>query len=105
MTGAFSDGNTKLIFVKCPKEVLQAREAARTNRCTGSAEASDAYLFPKDGFDLTAYTHALSAAECAERIFQRVFPEIPDDHVSCHIRICRSHAMRQSAVQYGQGIR
>ena len=56
--------------------------AARGNRCPGSAAASDEYLFPKDGYDLTVDTHVMSSAECAEQIFQCVFPEVPDDHVS-----------------------
>ena len=48
----------------------------------GSAEASDAYLFPKDGYNLTVDMHAMSAAECAERVFRYVFPEAPESHMS-----------------------
>lgn len=82
LINSFGDGNTKLIRVTCPREILQAREAARRNRCPGPAQASDEYLFPKDGYDLTVDTHVISAAECAEQIFQCAFPEVPDDHVS-----------------------
>ena len=73
LTDAFNDCSRKLIRVTCPREILKAREAVRRNRCPGSAEASDAYLFPKDGYDLTVDTHAASAAKCAERIFESIF--------------------------------
>ncbi|MBR3126279.1 MAG: hypothetical protein IKF42_12785 [Mogibacterium sp.] len=65
--------NTKLILVTCPREVLLVREAMRRNRRPGSAEASDTFLFPKDGYDLRIDTHVMSAAECAERIFEFIF--------------------------------
>ena len=73
LAGAFKECDIKLIHVTCPRKILVMREKARGNRSPGSAEASDAYLFPKDGYDLTVDTHAMSAAECAERIFQCVF--------------------------------
>ena len=82
LTDAFGGRRSALIRVTCPREILLAREAARGNRCPGSAEASDAYLFPKDGYDLTVDTHAMSAAECAELIFRCVFPEAPESHMS-----------------------
>lgn len=75
LTDAFHDCDRKLIRVTCPREVLQAREAARGNRCPGSAEASEAYLFPKEGYDLTVDTHAMSGPECAELVCQYVFQE------------------------------
>ncbi|MBR5114329.1 MAG: AAA family ATPase [Oscillospiraceae bacterium] len=78
LTDAFHACNMKLIRVTCPREILKTREAARGNRCPGSAEASDAYLFPKDGYDLTVDTHAMSAEECAERIFESIFHEGPE---------------------------
>ena len=75
-TGSDDDrSNMKLIRVTCPKEVLLAREAMRGNRCPGSAEASDTFLFPKDGYDLMVDTYVMSAAECAERIFESAFYE------------------------------
>ena len=79
---AFHDCSRKLIRVTCPREVLKAREAARGNRCSGSAEASDAFLFPKDGYDLRVDTHAAFATECAERIFEFIFQEGPADHMN-----------------------
>ena len=79
LTDAFNGCDTKLIRVTCPREVLKAREALRGDRCPGSAEASDAYLFPKEGYDLTVDTHAASAAECAERIFSFIFQQGPED--------------------------
>lgn len=79
LTDAFSAYDPKLIRVSCPRDVLQAREAARGDRCPGSAEASDAYLFPKDGYDLTVNTQAASAAECAERIVEFIFHEGEDE--------------------------
>ena len=82
LTAAFSGRRSALIRVTCPREVLLAREAARGNRCPGSAEASDAYLFPRDGYELTVDTHSMSAAECADRIFRYVFPEAPESHMN-----------------------
>ena len=61
------------ILVSCPPEVLRKRETARGNRCPGSAQASAAYLFPKDGYDLTVDTHSMSVADCAEQIFAHCF--------------------------------
>ena len=79
LTGTFAGCRTILIRVTCPREVLQAREAMRADRCPGSAEASDACFFPKDGYDLTVDTHAMSGAECAERIFAFIFQEGQED--------------------------
>ena len=39
------------------------------NRCLGSAEASAAYLFPKDGYDLTVDTHSMTSADGTEQIY------------------------------------
>jgi len=61
------------ICVSCPLEVLRQREAARGDRCPGSAEASAAYLFPQDGYDLTVDTHSMTAADCADRIYEHCF--------------------------------
>ena len=82
LTAAFSGRRPMLVRVTCPREVLLARESARGDRCPGSAEASDAYLFPRDGYELTVDTHSMSAAECADRIFRYVFPEAPESHMS-----------------------
>ena len=73
---SLGDCNMKFIHVTCPREILQAREAERRDRCLGSAEASDEYLFPKDGYDLTVDTHAMSTEECAEQIFTSFFNKL-----------------------------
>ena len=56
------------VHVDCPLEVLLQRENARGNRCIGSAEASWQYLYPKDGYDLTVNSGAMSSVACAETI-------------------------------------
>ena len=73
LADALRDRRVWTIRVSCPPEVLREREAARGNRCPGSAEASAAYLFPKDGYDLTVDTHSMTAADCAERIYAQCF--------------------------------
>ena len=62
-----------VIHVSCPLEVLREREVARGNRCLGSAEASAAYLFPKDGYDLTVDTHSMTSADGTEQICAHCF--------------------------------
>ena len=57
------------VHVTCPLNVLLQREHARKNRCLGSAEASYTYLFPKDEYDVTVDTSAMSPAECSEKIY------------------------------------
>ena len=63
-----------LVRVTCPLAELRRREAARGDRCPGSAEASAAYLYPREGYDLTVDTRAMSAAECAAQICSGLFP-------------------------------
>ena len=46
------------------------RELARKNRCLGSAEASQVYLYPQEGYHITVDTHAMTPEECATRICQ-----------------------------------
>ena len=58
----------RTVHVTCPLEVLLQREFARQNRCLGSAEASFTYLYPKDGYDLTVDTSAMTSAQCAGKI-------------------------------------
>lgn len=57
-----------LVYVTCPLAELERREKERRNRCLGSAEASNQYLFPKDGYDLTVDTFHLSVEECSLHI-------------------------------------
>lgn len=56
------------VHVTCPLAVLLQREFARQNRCLGSAEASYTYLYPKDGYDLTVDTSAMTSSQCAQKI-------------------------------------
>ena len=53
LTEACGAAVLKKVLVTCPAEILRQREAARGDRCVGSAEASAQYLYPKDGYDLT----------------------------------------------------
>ena len=60
------------VRVTCPLEILRQREEQRKNRCLGSAEASDTYLFPKDGYCVTVDTHGMTPSECSLRIYQEL---------------------------------
>ena len=73
LTDALHGYRVWMIRVSCPLEVLRKREAARGDRCPGSAEASAAYLFPKDGYDLTVDTYSMTAADGAELILAHCF--------------------------------
>ena len=61
------------VHVTCPLDVLLQREKARGNRCSGTAESSYTYLYPKDGYDLTIDSSKMSSTECALEIFSKVF--------------------------------
>lgn len=61
------------VRVTCPVEILRVRELARKNRCLGSAEASQIYLYPQDGYDLTVNTHEMTPEECANLICKSLF--------------------------------
>ena len=63
----------RLVHVTCPAEVLRRREQERGDRCPGSAEASAAYLYPKEHYDLTVDTGCASPDEAASRITARLF--------------------------------
>lgn len=63
-----------LIRVICPLPLLRQREAARQDRCPGSAEASEKYLFPKEGYDLTVDTSRKTPAENALAIYEALCP-------------------------------
>ena len=76
-----------LVQVTCPLEILRQREQERGDRCPGSAESSAAYLYPKEGYDMTVDTGRMSPAENSLLIFGRLFPNpslgssgrLPDD--------------------------
>ena len=63
----------RLVRFSCPLRLLRERELARGNRPPGSAEASEEYLFPKNGYDLTVDTGSKSPAENALLIFETIF--------------------------------
>ena len=63
----------RAVRVTCPPAVLSAREKARGDRCPGSAEASAAYLYPKDGYDLVVDTAARTPGENAAAILRAFF--------------------------------
>ena len=63
----------RMIHITCPVEVLRERERARGDRCSGSAEASAEYLYPRDGYDLTVDTGTKSPQENALSVFEKMF--------------------------------
>jgi len=63
-------GNDQLwVKITCPLAELERREAARGDRCPGSAKASMEYLYPKDDYDLTVDT-GHPTEECVRRILR-----------------------------------
>ena len=62
----------RMVHITCPPEILREREQARGDRCPGSAESSAAYLYPRDGYDLTVDTGAKSPRESALSIVEKV---------------------------------
>ena len=62
----------RTVHVTCPTEVLIEREKARGDRCSGSAEASAEYLYPRDGYDLTVDTGAESPRANALSLLKNV---------------------------------
>lgn len=63
----------RLVRVTCPLHLLRERELARGDRHPGSAEASEEYLFPREGYDLVVDTGMKSPAENALVIFNSLF--------------------------------
>ena len=70
----------RTVHITCPLEVLIEREQARGNRCSGSAEASAEYLYPRGGYDLTVDTGAGSPRENALSIIEKLFSMNGEDH-------------------------
>ncbi|MGN1249554.1 MAG: AAA family ATPase [Candidatus Spyradocola sp.] len=70
MMRALEGCHTMTVRVACAAEVLRRREALRGDRCLGSAEASERYLYPKTGYDVTVDTGELSPEACARRILR-----------------------------------
>ena len=58
----------KTVLVSCDVETLRRREIERGDRCSGSAEASLQYLYPKTEYDLCVDSSEASPAALAEVI-------------------------------------
>lgn len=65
----------RTVKIECAIEILRQREQARGDRCVGSAESSLTYLYPKDGYNLTVDTGAMSSEDCAAKILEAFFVE------------------------------
>lgn len=70
LMAAASSYDVILVHVTCPLEVLRNREENRRNRCLGSAEASYEFLYPKEGYDLTVDTFAMTIPACSLKIIE-----------------------------------
>ena len=75
LTEALAGRGMMRVRTDCPLDVLIEREKARGDRCPGSAEASLAYLYPKDGYDLTVDTGRLSPGEAAAAVRDELMRE------------------------------
>ncbi len=72
------------VGVRCPLEVVLAREAARRDRTIGQAEAQFAVVHRRAGYDLEVDTSKLAPDEAAGRIaeaIERGLPERPFSRV------------------------
>lgn len=69
---ALSSCQLRLVRVTCPLPLLRERESARGDRAPGSAEASEAYLFPETGYDMVVDTGWKSPAENAVQIYENL---------------------------------
>lgn len=65
----------RTVRISCPLSILRERELARGDRSPGSAEASEEYLFPKEGYDLVVNTGIKPPAENARLVFDRLLSE------------------------------
>ena len=66
-------GKTQLwVGVKCPLEIVRAREAARPDRRKGLAEFQFGRVHLDKTYDLEIDTSRMSAEECADQILQRL---------------------------------
>ena len=60
----------KTVRVTCSPEILRKREAARGNRCAGSAEASLRYIYPQTGYDETIDSGETALADTVDRLIR-----------------------------------
>jgi chloramphenicol 3-O phosphotransferase len=66
-------GKTQLwVGVKCPMEILRAREAARKDRRIGLAEYQFGRVHDNQSYDLEVDTSVLSSEACADQILSRL---------------------------------
>lgn len=63
----------RTVRVECPLEILRKREQERGDRHPGSAEASDQYLYPKTGYEISVNTGERSAREISAELFENLF--------------------------------
>ena len=68
LNNAVAGFQMKTVLVSCVVETLRRRETVRGDRCTGTAEASLQYLYPKTGYDLCVDSSKTSPAALAEEI-------------------------------------
>lgn len=68
----FADLPAYLIGVRCPLEVIEAREAARGDRTLGQAKKQFERVHAYTRYDLEVDTSLLSPAECAAQIKARL---------------------------------
>ena len=69
MLGAYP---LRTVRITCAPDVLREREKARGDRCPGSAEASDTYLYPEEGYDLVVDTGTNTPEANAQVIFEKL---------------------------------
>ena len=63
----------RTVRITCPLHLLRERELARRDRHPGSADLSETYLFPKEGYDLVVDTGMTLPEENAALIFNQFF--------------------------------
>ena len=71
-TELFADLPAYLIGLRCPLDVLEAREKARKNRTLGQARVQFGIIHKYCAYDLEVDTSADSSEACAEKIMERL---------------------------------
>jgi len=73
----FSDLPAYLVAVRCPLDVVEAREASRRDRTLGQARKQFAVVHVHVVYDLEVDTSALSVDECVQHILRHVDEAAP----------------------------
>jgi chloramphenicol 3-O phosphotransferase len=84
----FSDLPAYLVGVRCPLEVLEEREKARSDRTLGQARAQFDLVHANIVYDLEVDTHLLNPNDCARQIIQRMESTAPPSafkHLKKHL--------------------